>query len=168
MAEHQYICKRCDVSRDYDSVDKKLDPRKGERGTICEPCWSECMAELASDNRTFSRPLVGAEAPYQRASETSKAAAKAVAHKIEGQALQVLTVISEAPEGLTEPQITMILDMERNESTRAISGLHMKTPYVEKADFKRVNPASGQSVQVYIITNEGRAFLAASKLGRAA
>lgn len=47
MSEPQYLCKRCEVSRDYDAIGIKLNPLKGGSKTICEPCWNECMSELA-------------------------------------------------------------------------------------------------------------------------
>ena len=168
MADDQFTCKDCGKSGDYDAIPKRRDPRPNVRRVICQDCANIALAEMASDGRTFSRPLVSPKAPYQKSSQTSRDAAQSAAYKVEGQALKVLTVLSEAPEGLTEPQITFMLDMERNESTRAISGLWSKTPYAEKASYTRVNPASGKQVQVYTITQAGREYLAAASIGRAA
>lgn len=149
-----FTCKDCNKSGDYEDIAKTMDPRPNMRRVICQDCAQRHKANMS---RTQSL------APYQHKSSSSKDGARAAAHKVEGQALQVLETLSEAAEGLTEPQITFILDMDRNESTRAISGLWQNTPYAIRADYKRKNPATGISVQVYLITDAGRSYLAQAR-----
>lgn len=168
MADDQFTCKECCKTGDYDAVPKRQDPRPGVRRVICQDCANVALSEMAGDGRTFSRPLVGA-APYQSNSESSQAGARSAEYKVSGQALQVLSCLADAGEiGLTCKQLEFITDMPVNECSRACNGLHAKSPYARKADFKRPNPDSGVMVQVYQITEAGRAYLAASKLGRAA
>lgn len=149
-----FTCKDCGKSGDYEDIAKTMDPRPNARRVICQDC-------ALRHKRDMSRSQL--LAPYQRKSSSSKDGARAAAHKVEPQALQVLEALSEASDGLTEPQVTFILDMDRNESTRAISGLWQNTPYAIKADFKRKNPATGISVQVYQITEAGRSYLAQAR-----
>lgn len=168
MAEEIHECPECHVKRPYDEHDWRFDPRFDRAGMrsriICGKCFGDVKWQVAN-----GQSLTNHAAPYQRASESSKAGARAAQYKCEGQALQVLQHLVDAGEaGLTEPQVTFLTDFERSDSTRAINGLWQKSPYAEKADFKRVNPASGVMVQVYLATDAGRAFIAQSKQGKAA
>lgn len=152
-----FTCPECHKSWDYYAVTKRLDPRPGVRRVICGDCHSKISAELKAKSLADT-------APYQKGSESSRDGARRAAPKVQGQALKVLEVLSQAPHGLIEEEIRGRLNMQRNECTRAISGLHKRkvgdeTPKLAEVTGRRPAPSSGVSVQVYAITEAGRVVL---------
>lgn len=152
-----FTCPECHQSGDYFDTPKRFDRRvKGFR-IVCGDCASQIDAELSRSQEL---------APYQRASESSRDGAKRAAGKVADQANKVLALIVAAGEtGLIEEEITRKSGLPRNESTRAINGLHSPReglPLARKASFRR-KASSGVACQVYVATDAGRKAI----LGRA-
>ena len=162
-------CQPCEErGKTTEATDSSMSPVAG-RTLCCAPCKrKEAPIAAAIELGAKSIPV---NVPCRKSSPTSQAGARRASINAGSQAYRCLEVIAAEPKGLMREEVIALVGLRESAACGRLNsigkgkdgdGLH----YIFERGLRE--SSSGVMVTVYHATDRGRAFLAASKLGRAA